>query len=91
MIIGVPKLEDYPVLTPQEFAQITGSVQQAIASGATPDQAVNVNIATLGRLIVTITAFSQELKQLKERSNEDADNLPPLPVLRAPDGSGDLS
>lgn len=90
MIIGQPKrLEDYTVLTSQEFEALRQQLDPGIAQGAPPETPVSLDFGTLCRLAATIGHFAvlnRQLVQQLQPSAEPAAELPPLPVLRAEGG-----
>jgi hypothetical protein len=87
MIIGQPKrLEDYAVLTPQEFEALRQQLDPGIAQGAPPETPVALDFGTVCRLAATIGHFAvlnRELVQKLQPASETPSELPPLPVLRA--------
>jgi hypothetical protein len=66
MIIGQPKsVEEFPPLTPEEFAYLRQPIDAAIAQGVPMNQPASVDLNVLCRLLSTVVATSKALTQLR--------------------------
>jgi hypothetical protein len=76
MIIGQPKnVEEFPPLTPEEFAYLRQPIDAAIAQGVPMNQPASVDLNVLCRLLSTVVATSKALVQLR-----DAGSSQPAPI-----------
>lgn len=67
MIIGRPKnVEEFPPLSPEEFAYLRAPIDQAITQGIPFEQPVQVDFTVLCRLIKTVIVVSGELKRIHD-------------------------
>jgi hypothetical protein len=77
MIIGQPKrIEEFPPLTPEEFAYLRQPLDQAIAQGVPMNQPATVDLMVLCRLLATVVTLSTELKRMTVTINEAAAQQP---------------
>jgi hypothetical protein len=77
MIIGQPKrIEEFPPLTPEEFAYLRQPLDQAIAQGVPMNQPATVDLMVLCRLLSTVVTLSTELKRVTVTINEAAAQQP---------------
>jgi hypothetical protein len=76
MIIGQPKnVEEFPPLTPEEFAYLRQPLDAAIGQGVAMNQPAEVDLKVLCRLLSTVVAMSKELTRLRE-----AEAIQPAPI-----------
>jgi hypothetical protein len=81
MIIGQPKrIEEFPPLTPEEFAYLRQPLDQAIAQGVPLNQPAQVDLTILCRLLATVVLVSTELKKLHTTVTE-GEAQQPEPML----------
>ena len=76
MIIGQPKnVEEFPPLSPEEFAYLRQPLDAAIAQGVPMNQPASVDLNVLCRLLSTVVATSKALMQFRE-----AESSQPVPI-----------
>jgi hypothetical protein len=81
MIIGQPKsVEEFPPLSPEEFAYLRQPLDAAIAQGVPMTQPAEVDLKVLCRLLSTVIATSKALVQMRE-----AENAQPAPIASLTD------
>jgi hypothetical protein len=81
MIIGQPKnVEEFPPLTPEEFAYLRQPIDAAIAQGVPMNQPASVDLNVLCRLLSTVVATSKALVQLRA-----AESSQPAPIASLSD------
>ena len=81
MIIGQPKsVEEFPPLSPEEFAYLRQPLDAAIAQGVPMTQPAEVDLKVLCRLLSTVIATSKALVQMRE-----AENAQPAPIASLAD------
>lgn len=81
MIIGQPKnVEEFPPLSPEEFAYLRQPIDAAIAQGVPMNQPAAVDLNVLCRLLSTVVATSKALMQFR-----DAESAQPAPIASLSD------
>lgn len=70
-VLGAPKLEDMPILTPEQMVQVAEPIKQALAAGVHPQSPCNVEFGMVAQLVQTVLTLQAPLPHIEREAGEE--------------------
>ena len=70
-VLGAPKLEDMPLLTPDQMIQVAAPIREALAAGINPQSPCNVEFGMMAQLVRTVLALQAPMPVLVRDGAEE--------------------
>ena len=70
-VLGAPKLEDMPLLTPDQMIQVAEPIREALAAGVPPQSPCNVEFGMMAQLVNTVLALQAPLPRIEREVGEE--------------------
>ncbi len=70
-MLGAPKLEDLPTLTPEQMVEVAAPIRQALEAGVPPQSPCNVEFGMVAQLVRTVLALQAPLPRIEREAGEE--------------------
>lgn len=70
-VLGTPKLEDLPTLTPEQMIEVAKPIRQALEAGVAPQSPCNVEFGMVAQLVNTVLALQSPLPRIEREAGEE--------------------
>ena len=70
-VLGAPKLEDMPILTPEQMKLVAEPIREALASGVHPQSPCNVEFGMVAQLVNTVLALQAPVPRIEREDGEE--------------------
>ncbi len=70
-VLGAPKLEDLPLLTPEQMAHVAEPIKQALAAGVHFQSPCNVEFGMMAQLVRTVLALQAPVPRIEREAGEE--------------------
>lgn len=70
-VLGAPKLEEMPILTPEQMKLVAEPIREALAAGAHPQSPCNVEFGMVAQLVNTVLALQAPISRIEREDGEE--------------------
>ena len=70
-VLGAPKLEDMPILTPEQMLQVAGPIREALSAGVHPQSPCNVEFGMVAQLVRTVLVLQEPPPRIEREAGEE--------------------
>jgi len=70
-VLGAPKLEEMPLLTPEQMVQVAQPIREALAAGVHPQSPCNVEFGMIAQLVNTVLTLQSPVPHIDREAGEE--------------------